>query len=192
MFAYTTDTACLNTYFGYSIASIEESTTYVAEFEYASQEAIQKGAGTYSLTPDKLDIDQFITEMNAYINWYVNYSLGNETDETYTSGGYFNKSDSGMTWDAPDGSDFYATTAADFPKDANGKIDQSANIYYKGKVSGISGSDGKTLDAANYLMFEYMFPQHPKAHFRATSSEESAGIVGMSANEMKRFREETC
>lgn len=47
------------------------------------------------------------------------------------------------------------------------------------------------LDAANYLMFEYMFPQHKKAHFRVTSSEESAGIVGMSANEMERFREES-
>lgn len=47
------------------------------------------------------------------------------------------------------------------------------------------------LDAANYLMFEYMFPQHPKAHFRVTSSEESAGIVGMSVNEMERFKNET-
>ena len=55
-----------------------------------------------------------------------------------------------------------------------------------------TGNREYLLDAANYLMFEYMFPQHPKAHFRATSSEESAGIVGMSANEMKRFREETC
>lgn len=55
-----------------------------------------------------------------------------------------------------------------------------------------TGNREYLLDAANYLMFEYMFPQHPKAHFRATSSKESAGIVGMSANEMKRFREETC
>ena len=46
------------------------------------------------------------------------------------------------------------------------------------------------LDASNYLMFEYMFPQHPKAHFRATSSEESTGIVGISVNEMEKFREE--
>lgn len=45
------------------------------------------------------------------------------------------------------------------------------------------------VDAANYLMFEFMFPQHQKAHFRATSSEESAGIVGMSVNEMEKFRE---
>ena len=52
-----------------------------------------------------------------------------------------------------------------------------------------TGNREYLLDAANYLMFEYMFPQHSKAHFRATSSEESAGIVGMSVNEMERFRE---
>lgn len=39
-------------------------------------------------------------------------------------------------------------------------------------------------------MFEFMYPQHPKAHFRATASEESAGQVGMSVGEMKRFQEE--
>lgn len=47
------------------------------------------------------------------------------------------------------------------------------------------------LDASNYLMFEYMFPQHPNAHFRATNSEESAGIVGMSVNEMERFKNDS-
>lgn len=52
-----------------------------------------------------------------------------------------------------------------------------------------TGNREYLLDSANYLMFEYMFPQHPKAHFRATSSDESAGIVGMSVNEMERFRE---
>ena len=46
------------------------------------------------------------------------------------------------------------------------------------------------MDGANYLMFEFMFPQHPKSHFRATDSSESAGIVGMSANEMERFKNE--
>ena len=53
-----------------------------------------------------------------------------------------------------------------------------------------TGNREYLLDAANYLMFEYMFPQHPKAHFLATSSEESAGIIGISVNEMEKFREE--
>lgn len=52
-----------------------------------------------------------------------------------------------------------------------------------------TGNREYLLDSANYLMFEYMFPQHPKAHFRATSSDESAGIVGMSIKEMEKFRE---
>lgn len=47
MFAYSTDTGCLNTYYGYSIASSEDATDYVAEFEFAAQEAIKEGVGTY-------------------------------------------------------------------------------------------------------------------------------------------------
>ena len=54
-----------------------------------------------------------------------------------------------------------------------------------------TGNREYLLDAANYLMFEYMYPQHPKAHFRATSSEENAGIVGISANEMERFKNDS-
>jgi hypothetical protein len=38
-------------------------------------------------------------------------------------------------------------------------------------------------------MIEFMYPQHPKAHFKATDSHESPGIVGMSMNEIQRFLE---
>lgn len=54
MFAYSTDTGCLNTYLGYSIISKEDASSYVPEFEYAAQQAINAtndvglgGAGTY-------------------------------------------------------------------------------------------------------------------------------------------------
>lgn len=47
------------------------------------------------------------------------------------------------------------------------------------------------LDLCNYAMFEFMYPQHPKAHFRATESHESAGIVGMSVKEIERFKDES-
>ena len=47
MFAYSTDTGCLNKYFGYSIASKEQATDFVKEFEYAAQTALDGGAGTY-------------------------------------------------------------------------------------------------------------------------------------------------
>ena len=41
------------------------------------------------------------------------------------------------------------------------------------------------LDAMNYLMFEYMYPSYKDAYFKHTDSNESAGIVGMSYNEIK-------
>jgi len=33
-------------------------------------------------------------------------------------------------------------------------------------------------------MIEFMYPQHPDAHFRATDSDESPGIVGITINEL--------
>lgn len=51
-----------------------------------------------------------------------------------------------------------------------------------------TGNTEFLCDAANYLMFEFMYPQHEKAHFRATDSSESAGIVGISEKEMERYK----
>ncbi|MDR0963816.1 MAG: hypothetical protein LBM60_04275 [Clostridium sp.] len=45
-------------------------------------------------------------------------------------------------------------------------------------------------DAANYLMFEYMYPSIDGAYFRATSDKESAGIVGISIKEMEDIANE--
>lgn len=39
-------------------------------------------------------------------------------------------------------------------------------------------------------MFEYMYPQHEKAHFRATDSSNSAGIVGLSVGEARMIQNE--
>ena len=50
-----------------------------------------------------------------------------------------------------------------------------------------TGNTEYLCDLANYAMFEFMYPQHPKAHFRATKSEESAGIVGLSVREAESF-----
>lgn len=48
-----------------------------------------------------------------------------------------------------------------------------------------TGNTEYLLDAANYLMFEYMYPQKAGAHFEATDSDGSAGIVGMSIREIE-------
>ena len=45
-------------------------------------------------------------------------------------------------------------------------------------------------DAANYAMFEYMYPSFDDAYFRATDSDGSAGIVGMAVKEIENLQEE--
>ncbi len=51
-----------------------------------------------------------------------------------------------------------------------------------------TGNTEYLTDAANYLMFEFMYPQHPNAHFRATDSKESAGVVGITEKEMEQLK----
>lgn len=52
-----------------------------------------------------------------------------------------------------------------------------------------TGNTEYLCDAANYLMFEFTYPQHSNAHFKATNSEDSAGIVGISEKEMERYKD---
>ena len=65
--------------------------------------------------------------------------------------------------------------------DAMGSMDKCIKKYQE------TGNTEYLADAANYLMFEFMFPSHQKAHFRSTDSGESAGIVGMSVKEMEDY-----
>lgn len=50
-----------------------------------------------------------------------------------------------------------------------------------------TGNTEYLLDAGNYIMFEYMYPTHENAHFRATDTEESAGVVGIPIKELEGF-----
>lgn len=45
-------------------------------------------------------------------------------------------------------------------------------------------------DAANYCMFEFMYPQFDDAYFKATDSSESAGITGFCIKEIERFKDQ--
>ncbi len=45
MFAYSTDTGCLNTYYGYAVSPYK--TDFVKEFEHAAQLAVAEGVGSY-------------------------------------------------------------------------------------------------------------------------------------------------
>lgn len=49
-----------------------------------------------------------------------------------------------------------------------------------------TGNTEYLCDAANYLMFEFMYPQKEGAYFKATDSEESAGVAGIPVTELKR------
>lgn len=52
-----------------------------------------------------------------------------------------------------------------------------------------TGNTEYLCDAANYLMFEFMYPQREKAFFRATGSSESAGISGISVKELDQDKD---
>ena len=49
MFAYSTDTGCLNTYMGYAVSPY--GTDFVSEFEWAAQYVVREGVGTYAVAP---------------------------------------------------------------------------------------------------------------------------------------------
>ena len=51
-----------------------------------------------------------------------------------------------------------------------------------------TGNTEYLCDAANYLMFEFTWPQVPGAYFKATDSKDSAGIVGISEKEMEEYK----
>lgn len=48
-----------------------------------------------------------------------------------------------------------------------------------------TGNTEYLCDAANYLMFEFMYPQIPNAFFKATDSGESVGVAGTPINQLK-------
>ena len=48
-----------------------------------------------------------------------------------------------------------------------------------------TGNTEYLCDAANYLMFEFMYPQIEGAYFKAIDNGESAGVVGTPINQLK-------
>ena len=63
--------------------------------------------------------------------------------------------------------------------DSLGTMELCLNKYKK------TGNTEYLVDAANYLMFEFMYPQHKDAHFKPTDSSESAGKVGSCVKEIE-------
>lgn len=49
-----------------------------------------------------------------------------------------------------------------------------------------TGNTEYLCDAANYLMFEFMYPQKEGAYFKATDSSGSAGVAGIPINQLRQ------
>ncbi len=66
-----------------------------------------------------------------------------------------------------------------------GLVDAIASLRKRLEAYEETGNTEFLVDAANFCMIEFMYPQHPRAHFRATSSDESPGIVGTCVNDLE-------
>ena len=69
-------------------------------------------------------------------------------------------------------------------------VDEMESLKLRLKKYESTGNTEFLIDIANFAMIEFMYPQHPKAFFKATDSDESTGLVGMSIMEIKRLKEE--
>lgn len=125
---------------------------------YSYNGTVKKNAnGSYTLTPNKLNIDNMLDEFVAY----VNYVLGDNTAADYSYGNTFTNGSRG------DNTAYYATT--DFTKGGTGddkdEIDYSTLVYATGRVKLSDTSDQnmfveesdryKALCAVNELQYAY-------------------------------------
>lgn len=60
------------------------------------------------------------------------------------------------------------------------KVDAVASMEQRVEKYRETGNTEHLIDAANFLMIEFMHPGKPGAHFRATDSDESPGRVNVS------------
>lgn len=77
----------------------------------------------------------------------------------------------------------YGSASRNFPE----RVDAIATMELCIKKYRDTHNTEYLLDAANYLMFEFMFPRDKEARFTPTDDSSSAGIVGMSIKEIEDF-----
>ena len=58
-----------------------------------------------------------------------------------------------------------------------GRTDRIASLKQRLDKYQETGNTEFLMDAANFAMIEFMFPHHPKAHFKSTDSNESPGVT---------------
>ena len=70
---------------------------------------------------------------------------------------------------------------------ATGNVDAIESLKMNLAYFEETGNLEYLCDVANYAMFRFMFPQQGE-YFKHTDSDASAGIFGMSVNEMEEFK----
>jgi len=53
-----------------------------------------------------------------------------------------------------------------------------------------TGNTEWLMDAANFLMMEFMFPKHRKAHFRPTDAHDSPGVSHLTVRDIEILNRE--
>ncbi len=153
-------------------AAYQTINKYYGYYPYNGTVSYDPEEGEYELTPNKLSLTDFITEMESYINW----ALGQEefsgvsaepwSNETFE----FNYDGQGAGTQVVTGSDGYATTyTTEDLRGADGEIDYSKFVYYVGRIGGLEGENAfsannaladnnaayTALSAFNELQFAY-------------------------------------
>lgn len=80
----------------------------------------------------------------------------------------------------------YGTAKRNFGEHLINAIETAAMCVEKYKKT---GNTEYLCDAANYMMFEFMYPSVEGAYFKPTNSSESAGISGFAIKELEDFKE---
>ena len=63
-----------------------------------------------------------------------------------------------------------------------GRVDAVASLEKKLSAYKLTGNTEYLVDVANYAMFEFMYPIHPLAHFKATDDDKKTLPVGTPIN----------
>ena len=60
-------------------------------------------------------------------------------------------------------------------------LEKRLNMYKE------TGNTEYLVDIANFAMIEYMYPQHPKAHFNPETEQYSPGLGGMTYRDIEKM-----
>lgn len=70
-----------------------------------------------------------------------------------------------------------------------GMVDAIGSLKKNLKKFEETGNTEYLVDVANYAMFRFMYPQGNES-YRPTDSDQSAGVDGITINEIKQFKED--